>query len=155
MSDYERTITFNAAWDKRSDIPSQNYGIHGVTIRFVLKGPAGATQFVLYTNWQLPEVTKELARRPPYEARGGDPHWMERPIPVDLGYHALTPQYEGHTPMGSCDLFPELPNGCYYAGSSLAAEGVYDILLREGSEGVWKRLEEEYRKRFETVEAGV
>lgn len=37
---------------------------------------------------------------------------------------------------------------CYYDGSGLRAEVVYEVLCTEGSDGVWKYLEKEYIKRF-------
>jgi len=55
-----REIKFSPAYDKRDPDPSKNYGIHGVTITFLLKGEKGAVQFVLYTNWHLPHVDHEI-----------------------------------------------------------------------------------------------
>lgn len=150
---FERIIQWMPAFDKRHSDPKRNYGIHGLEIRFILKGQKGAIQFVLYTNWHLPHVTKELKARQ-YEAIDGDPHWMERPTPADFGYHAYTPQYEGQTRMGACAVLPDAPRGCYYDGSSLRAEPVYHRLLAGGDAGVWAALEEEYKRRFEqTAEA--
>ena len=143
-----RSVTFSPAFDKRPKQPGDpNCGIHGVDLRFTLKGEKGAVQFLLYTQWQLPEVAKELLDRP-YEASRAGPHWMDRPMPADLGYHAYMPQYEGHTPMETCNLLPDAPNGCYYGGSGLDAEPVFDRLLREGDKGVWDALEEYYAKIF-------
>ncbi len=39
---------------------------------------------------------------------------------------------------------------CYYDGSGLAAEKVFRILCDEGSDGVWKYLEEYYMNVFST-----
>lgn len=41
-------------------------------------------------------------------------------IPMDLGTHSATD--DGGTEMNSC---PYLPNGCYYDGSTLAAENLF------------------------------
>lgn len=142
---FVRSVTFAPAFDKRDPDPAKNYGIHGVSIRFVLRGPKGATQFLLYTQWQLPHVTTEFVARS-YEPIGGDPHWMERPIPADLGYHSYTRQYERQRPM-PCDVLPETDH-CYYDGSSLRAEPVYHRLLAEGDAGVWAALEAEYHAVF-------
>ena len=133
----ERIITFSPALDKRNTDPKKNYGIHGVDLRFVLKGDEGAIQFVLYTGWHLPHVAHELKQR------GSE---MLAPMPADLGYHSPHPMYEGQTSMGPCEYL----NGhdCYYDGSSLNAEGVFELLLEEGSDRVWKELEEEYERRF-------
>jgi len=151
-SDLERTVTFRPAFDKRDPDPHQNYGIHGVAIRFVVRGPKGATQFLLFTNWQLPHVTAEamaMVKRGQVDALDVKVRFL--PLPADLGYHAYDPQYEGQERMGSCDILTDAPGGCYYDGSGLRAEGVYERLLCEGDAGVWAALEEEYRQLFETV----
>lgn len=128
----KKEITFEPAFDKRDADSKKNYGVHGVTLRFVYGDEKGYVQFVLYTNWHLPEVTAERANMH-YEPIAGDAHWMERPLPADLGYHSPTPHYEGQTKMEHCDY---LKGGCYYDGSGLNAERIYHVLLREGSEGV-------------------
>lgn len=130
---FKKTITFERAYDKRDHDPAKNYGIHGVNIRFVLQGPGGATQFLLFTNWHLPEVEID----------------SQEPMPADLGYHSPTPRYEGQDHNAVCDLLGM--TGCYYDGSGLRAEPVYEALLREGSDGVWRILEEEYDSLFEAA----
>ena len=145
---FERIVQFHPAFDKRHADPSKNYGIHGVQIRFVLKGPFGATQFGLYTSWQLPHVMKELKAK--WWGKSGHEHTFD-PIPTDLGYHAYEPQYDGQTRMGSCDILPDAEGGCYYDGSTLAAERVFERLLREGDASVWAELEEQYRDRFDVA----
>lgn len=139
----ERIVELTPAWDKRSLDPNKNYGIHGVELRMVLKGPEGAYQFVLYTNWQLPHVAKE------FETKLADPRWphlFHAPQPADVGYHAATPQYEGHTAIST--QCPYVNGPCYYDGSGLQAIVMFDLLTREGSDGVWKELERLYRHRF-------
>lgn len=169
-----RIVRFEPAYDKRNPDPQKNCGIHGVTLRMVLKGKAGAVQFVLSTNWQLPHVEKEFDSRPPDKRF---PHLFCRPHPSDLGYHSKVPQYEGQEPMGSIKYgFPkgeiEMPGDvpipkidrketgtftpceftdggpCYYDGSTLNAESVYRALLEGGDEAVWKILEDEYKSQF-------
>jgi len=137
----KKTVQFSAAYDKRDPDPKKNYGIHGVTIRFVYKGEKGATQFVLYTNWHLPHVTEEHRKD-----MTPSKHFLFEPLPADLGYHSPFPQYEGQ-PQMECDL---LEGGvCYYDGSSLQADRVYKRLLEEGEDGVWAELEDVYKYRFE------
>jgi hypothetical protein len=144
MNDFERIVRMSPAFDKRHSDPSKNYGIHGVELRMVLKGPKGATQFVLYTNWQLPHVTQETLDK----AGKRDRISLEAlflPNPADLGYHWKSPRYEGQGPIQqSCEYCDGKP--CYYDGSGLNAERIYDILLREGSDGVWRELEKFYRE---------
>lgn len=139
-TEFEKTITFQPAYDKRDPNPSKNYGIHGVTIRFVLQGELGATQFVLYTDWHLPHVQKELSLKPYSPFRDGI-----KPIGADIGYHAYKPQYEGQQPMDKCDILGVL---CYYDGSGLRATEFIPQFLAGGDEAVWKMLREEYDHRF-------
>lgn len=144
---FTRSIEWTPAYDKRP-----TYGIHGLTIRFLLTGEAGVVQFLLYTNWQLPHVTQDLLRKP-YEPSSGDPHWMERPHPADLGYHSLAPVYDGQ-PMTrqTCEYLGGLP--CYCDGSALDAEPVFHRLLAEGDTGVWAALEEYYTRTFSRAAPG-
>jgi hypothetical protein len=143
----KQEIVFLPAWDKTHPDPKKNYGIHSVEMHFRLHGPLGMIQFVTYTNWHLPEVQKRLlSSRSMNEAIGGDLHWSVRPQPADLEYHSPKPMYEGQPVRHDCQY---LEGGtCYYDRSALAAEAVFRILVREGSEGVWKRLQEEYDARF-------
>ena len=168
---FERIVEFEPAFDKRDSDPTKDYGIHGVTLRMVLKGPEGAVQFVLYTNWQLPHVTAEM------KEAGDKPDVLYRPLPADLGYHSPKPMYEGQHPIGSMDYslkgwdmkdlstIPEAkPTGaftpceyldgkpCYYDGSGLNAERIFHVLLKEGSNGVWRELEEYYKQTFMEAE---
>jgi len=134
---FTRNLTFSPAFDKRNPSPSKNYGIHGVEMRFLLMGPLGAVQFVLYTNWHLPHVEKEMMEKP-VDAIG---YHCSRPMPADLGYHSPKPMYKGQEEF-DCDL---LPGGkCYCDGSGLNAIPVFDILVSEGEEALWKKLEDYY-----------
>lgn len=133
----ERRTVFIPAFDKRSEIPARNFGIHGVELRMFLVGELGAIQFVVYTNWMLPHVSKEMEHKD---------RWMSEPLPADIGYHAHTPQYEGQEPLtDKCEFTGGV---CYYDGSGLQAREVFEILLREGSDGVWKEMERRYIEQF-------
>ncbi len=59
----ERIKEVTPAYDRRNPNPEIDYGIHGVELRYVLRGPLGAVQFVLYTNRQLPHVQEEMLKR--------------------------------------------------------------------------------------------
>lgn len=137
----EREVVFSQAYDKRNPNPSKSYGIHGVNLAMYLKGEKGVVQFIVYTNWHLPHVQEELIDR----AVGGDRLDIEmiaKPMPADLGYHSYTQMYEGQLETESCPLLDG--HKCYYGGSSTNAYNVYDVLLKEGSEGAWRELEEYY-----------
>lgn len=132
MAKMERITEFTPAWDRRDPDPNKNYGIHGVELRMVLKGKLGAVQFVLYTNWYLPHIQKELS--------------IDSPIPADLGYHSPTPKYSDQPARDNCPYLDGAP--CYYDGSGLNAQRIYDVLLTKGSDGVWKELEDYYIELF-------
>lgn len=145
-----REITIEPAFDRRHANPAKNYGIHGCNLRFLLKGPLGAVQFVLYTNWQLPHVTEEqLARSYVDDDIGLRVTFL--PLPADLGYHSPTARYANQRVQS--DDCPVIGGPCYYDGSGLNAEPVYERLLREGSDGVWKALEEYYAETFAASES--
>jgi hypothetical protein len=139
-----REVTMRPAFDRRDPDPSKNYGIHGVELKMVLRGDAGAMQFIVYTNWQLPHVNAEMLRKPINDTLDVKCRFL--PLPADIGYHSKVPMYEGQQPMdGDC---PYTSGVCYYDGSSLMAEDVFEVLLREGSDGVWADLERRYNEQF-------
>jgi len=129
----EKIVEFSPAYDKRHADPSKNYGVGSVKMRMILKGELGATQFLVYTSWYLPEVTREL------RAKHSE---MFEPLPGDVGYHSPKQMYEGQTSMGACPYLDG--KECYHDGSGLRAEEVFKDFLREGDSAVWKELEEYY-----------
>lgn len=146
----EKIVELTPAWDKRHTEPSKDYGVHGVDLRMYLKGDKGAVQFVLSTGWLLPETlgvpVDSLYRYS--EANASRKTSSHYPMAVDLGYHSPVPHYEDQTSF-DCEL---LEGGkCYYDGSSLNAERIFNILLHEGSDGVWRELEIYYNELFEGV----
>jgi hypothetical protein len=175
----ERIVEFEPAFDKRNVDPEKNFGIHGVEMRWVLKGERGAVQFLVYTNWQLPHVTQESINRLGFARDFGMEmrcFWL--PMAADLGYHSKFPLYEGQEPMGAVDRkfhTDDLKEGldrfqisatatgtftpcpyldgapCYYDGSGLNAERVLKMLIEKGGEAVWREMEECYLATFEKV----
>lgn len=143
-SAFRRDVEVTPAFDRRDPVPSKNYGIHGAEIRFVLRGPAGAVQFLLYTNWMLPHVEKEL------DVKYGT-HSLCHPLPADLGYHSPRPMYEGQESQPDCPYLDGKP--CYYDGSGLNARRVYDVMVAQGGDALWRELEAYYAATF-TNEAG-
>lgn len=134
MSALEHIVKFTPAYDERP-----KYGVHGVELRMIVKGPRGAVQFVLMTNWHLPHVQHEYAQQ--YLGR-----YQLSPTPADFGYHSPVPRYQDQVETDGC---PWVASGtCYYDGSGLRAGKVYERLLREGDAGVWAELEAEYHQLF-------
>ena len=133
----ERIVIWTPAYDRRNPDPAKNYGVHGMELRFVLKEPGvGATQFVIFTNWMLPHL-----RYGPRRIEG----FLTEPTPDDVGYHALVAQYEGQETMAeACEYLDGKP--CYYDGSSLTANDLFDRFVTEGEEAVWQSLQERLGK---------
>lgn len=134
----ERITQIHGAFDKRNPDPAKSYGIHGMTLRFILKGKKGATQFVFYSCQHLRHVADELyndktRRYNPFHGMG-----------ADIGYHSPKPMYEGQEAM-DCDV---LGGQCYYDGSSLQASEFEDTFIQGGDAVVWPMLEEVYRQSF-------
>lgn len=143
MTDFRRVTEMSGAWDKRHKNPAKNYGIHGMELRFVLTGPAGAVQFVVYTQIHLDIVARELwaKRDQPYA------YETSRPMGADIGYHSPVPMYEGQTvQQDSCEYLDGRP--CYYDGSGLRADEFMPEFLAGGSNAVWAMLGREYAGRF-------
>jgi hypothetical protein len=111
-----------------------------VNLWFVLKGKLGAVQFAILTNWHLEAVEKEFEKD-----RNVARLLLHRPLPGDVGYHSPRAMYEGQEKR-PCHLLEE--GFCYYDGSSLAADRVYQILLKFGSDGVWDYLHGYYNHTF-------
>jgi hypothetical protein len=146
--EYSTHILFVPAYDKRSPSPSKNYGVHGVDINFYLKGPKGALQLLVFTNWQLPQVAKErLAGK--YMFSRDDVNALYLPEAADFFIHSSVPLYEGQgIERDSCDWVPE-GSPCYLGLNSPAGEKLFDILLQEGSDGFWAAMQVKYEKIFE------
>lgn len=137
---FKQRIDFYPAFDKRHPEPSKNYGIHGVDVAFYLMGPEGTVQFKLSTGWQLPHVALELREK------GAD--ICLQTMPIDLGYHSPKPMYDGQPMMtDKCEFAPD-GGKCFYDGSSLNADPIFQVLLEKGSEGVWEELSKYYRYTF-------
>ena len=129
------------AYDKRDSDPSKNYGIHGMVLRFLVKGSNGVVQFIIYTNWHLSNVQKELDNEK-YSKDSLD-HIGCHPMGADIGYHSYTPLYEGQ------DILPYpckyLGNvSCYYDGSGFQAEKLLKQFITVGDDVVWQTLEKKY-----------
>lgn len=110
-----------------------SHGIGGVTLRWVVKGPEGAVQFVLMTGW-LPEPERVVFEKEQFP-----------PLPSDLGYHAVMPRYEGQTER---DCTYTVTGRCYYDGSGLNAEEPFRVLCNSGGDALWEFLEAYYESVF-------
>ncbi len=146
MSTLKKSLEITPAWDRRHSDPEKNCGVSGVEMRFYLTGPEGAVQFVLATNWQLPNVTREQNKNPLPAAHM---RLLVHPYPVDVGYHSRVPMYEGHTPMDrKCPVLGT--DTCYYDGSTLMADTAFNKLLTGGHEALDQYMLEFYNNTFST-----
>jgi hypothetical protein len=129
----ERIIEFTPAFDKRNPEPGLNYGIHGVDLVMFVKKGNRAVQFKVFTNWHLPHVRDEYGA-------------ME-PMAADLGYHSPVPMWEGQDALTDNCLYTG--GKCYYDGSTLNAEPVFEKLIAEGSDAAWDFLEQYWHETFD------
>lgn len=141
-----RELLIYPGFDKRNPEPSKNYGIHGCEVVFYIHSPrrSKTVQFKAYTDW-LPLNVQEEEHNKSGSYNPTATHVGVQPMGADLGYHSPKPMYKGQTRM-DCDLSKR--GYCYYDGSSLNADRVRDVMLKEGSEGVWRELEEYYNEIF-------
>lgn len=147
MKILEHKIEFEPAFDRRDPDPKKNYGIHGLTMKFLVIGKKGAIQFVIYTNWHLPAVQEWLIGKCKGSDRNGYAFCSLKPMAADIGYHSLNPQYEGQSKMiDNCPYLNDKP--CYYDGSSLQAERYLDILIQYGAGKLWEELDARYQATF-------
>lgn len=129
----ERITKVRLPFDMRDDNPSKDYGIHGLDIFFILKGPKGAVQYGVTFPVYLPHV--EYSRDEIYG--------------FDVGYHSPNPLYDGQCAM-NCELLSD--GKCYYDGSSLRAiewtKEIFSITGQPPENILWKKLEEYYYETF-------
>jgi hypothetical protein len=167
----QREIEFEPGYDKRNPDPDKNYGIHGMNMRFLLKGKLGTVQLLIYTNWQVPSVNKNIDQ---FEKVS---RFLIEPMAADIGYHSRIPQYEGQNPivktrfksskpkkikLGEEEIeFPGIEidreftpepcpylnnDPCFYDGSSLSAKRYFEVFVEKGEEALWEELESYYNR---------
>jgi len=119
-----------------------SHGRHGLSIRFVVKGDAGAVQFIIWTGW-LPQFAV-----PSSIGVINVNDWTSGILmPADLGYHSKTPQYDGQNPIElACPYCDGQP--CYYDGSSLNANDAMYTLVNGGGDALWTFLDAYYEAIF-------
>lgn len=158
MTEFRREVRFESGYDHREGAPTRdpdkgNVGCSGLSIRFLLHGPAATVQFVMYTDWLPSDVVdggwgrrvdrkREWATGTRYSGHGCADLY---PMATDLGYHADAAQYDDQDTL-ACDV---REGDCFYDGSGLRAESVMAALFEEGDRAVWAALETEYAERFE------
>jgi len=153
----KREIRITPAFDKRSDEPSKDYGIGSCRIWFIVSGKAGAVVVNFFTNWFLSKTVKE------YKEEGIFRNTLDLNSRGRENFKTKI-NLENKTPLRACswdyhskkkrkyaikNKDCEFVGGvCYCDGSCLRADKYKDLLLSEGSEGVFKQLEEDYKIEF-------
>jgi len=98
-------------------------------IKFFLKGENGIVQFCINTGWN-------------HNMTGFDQ--KIRSYAYDIGYHSPVPKYKDQEPMPSCDFY----DTCYYDGSSMYADELFDKLIDHGHEYIWQKMQEFYNEKL-------
>jgi hypothetical protein len=148
----ERRIEFEVGYDHRA-FPEAcgggGHGCHGMTLRFILAGPAGAVQWAAAMPNCYPGnvshgsiAATRVGSIVPIEA----PEAIGDGYATDLGYHSPAPHYDDQTRMDHCHLLPQ--GYCYYDGSALNAEPVLEAFLAHGPHAVWAALARYYSELF-------
>src|SRR5947209_557268 len=103
-----RRLDILPAWDRTTDDPKTNQGVHGVEMRWHVIGPKRAVYFLLLTNWMRADVAVDFGPR-----AGAYPG----PIPAQIGYHSPIPMCGGEKPR---EQHCEFTGGLCYADASYA-----------------------------------
>lgn len=138
----KREIRFFPAYHKIHEDPSQNYGVHGVEIHFILSGDEGAVVFRIFTRAMLPQ-TYEYWRDRGIQARVEDGKFDDGGVL----FHSAKPMYEGQEGPSE-DVCPHIGKPCYQDIGFTMGREPRDLLVSEGDEAVWKWMERTYRERF-------
>ncbi len=140
-----RKVSFTPAFDKRHAKPEKNYGIHGVEIRFSLSGKKGAIVWGIYTDWLLKKTLTDKSW-PGFKSKSfhDDGMPMGGRTGMEIMTHSHEPQFVSHTKStDECNFVGK--EGCYYNAEFLAGGELFDVLIEQGEEAMWKVLEDRYK----------
>jgi len=149
---FERITRTRPPFDKRSTTPGKNYGVGGLQIWFILKGPQGAIQILLGTKLYPSKVMKEWRAKGEAYPFHNDEECMDC---WDVGFHSKKrPEYMDKSQQRECDVLPG--KKCYYDGSSLRGrdDKVVENYIEHGEDWIWKYLEERYYEYFPELNSG-
>jgi len=134
----ERIVRFSKPFDKRNPEPSKNYGIGCSQCYMILKGDKGAVDFTFSTGI-YPHHLYEEWKKSGTTAR--------EPMGFQVGYHSPVAQHKGQEPLTQdCETIGGV---CYSDGGFCIADDYYKLLIEEGDEAVWAKLQEYYSLVFE------
>ena len=145
----QRQVLVLPAYDRRHPVADKDGGIHSADLVFLVKGEHGAVDLVIHTGWFLPHVRAELEKKP-------GTSFMFDTAPASIGVHSLRPRPDWQSealdfnPRGICSY---LQRPCIAFEQFLASKDYFDVLVGQGSEALWLKLEERYRLYLEVQEA--
>lgn len=116
----------------------KGHGVHGMEIRWHLRGPAGAVWLAMATDWIPGDRWPGHGLSP----SGLNENWALWPCGRGLGYHALAPQYEGQ--QAERDECPVIGAPCYADLHLSGADEAVKRFIAEGEQPVWEALESAY-----------
>lgn len=151
----ERRIAFEAGYDHRSypdACGGGGHGRHGMNIRFTLRGPAGATQWLVnLPNWTPGNIDRIGTVDTQHPVSAVVPALSPSDgYAVDLGYHSPTPHYPEQRRQEECTILPE--GYCYHDGSGLNALPILAAFLEHGPMVVWAALARYYSELFDNTD---
>lgn len=134
MNKLQHEIKVYPAWDRFSPDPSENYGQSDATLFFFVKDEHNSVlAFEISTGWYL-DSTREA-----YPLK----IILHSPVPMEPEQHLSEPQ---------CD-FTQGP--CYVQHLCVDVESLFCLLVKEGSSGLFNKLDELFIKAFEFKDQGV
>lgn len=146
----ERATVFQPGFNSKPTVdPRKDYGVSGMEITWYLRGPKGAIQFQLYTDWTPGRVYPGHGLMPDLSCghyrKSLDGEWESMyPMGAELGYHARNPQFPDQGPLtDECRI---LGGTCYYDGSVMAAHDLAKRFVVHGEPVIWAVLEDRYRE---------
>lgn len=124
---YYRDLEIRAAYDQRSEKPSEDYGISGIRMNFsmVASDRKSGIHWELLTDMFLPETNDRL------DAAG---QRRSRVTPGPVSFHTSDPQYEQHERQEDCNLL--LDGICHYDLSFLMGDEAYAAFAHGSVEGL-------------------
>jgi hypothetical protein len=154
-----RKVIILPAYDKRDPNPNNSYGTNAMMLVFGIDGPDGCVRFQINTGWNLPHIQKEVIQRYKDEIvsiieQQDENEWKYMynpflPHPSDLSYHSHEALAPGEFHSDHCEWLSGTQ--CWFYGTSSEAKKVFDIMVRDGDEAMWKFLEDFYRDTFRVV----
>jgi hypothetical protein len=133
----EESVQFTPGYNCPASGP-HGHGVHGMEIRWLLRGPAGAVWLALGTMWTPGELVPGHGL--PLDGRIAPQD--RQPSGYGLGYHARIPHYEGHqVSRADCDV---ISGPCYTDMSFGGADEPVGRFVAEGEQAIWDALETEY-----------